>query len=153
MKQLFKTILLSCISLLSINVCAEEIPNDEIWYTSSEGSVVQPYKSDVFGATIVSNTYSDGKGVIKFDGAVTSIGQEAFRWSSITSIEIPNSVISIEDNAFYGCSSLKSIEIQNSVKSIGAGAFNGCSKLTGIDIPNSVESIGAGAFSGCNYEV
>lgn len=104
MKQLFKTILLSCISLLSINVYAEEIPNDEIWYTSSEGSVVQPYKSDVFGATIISNTYSDGKGVIKFDGNVTSIGDHAFDGcSGLTSITIPNSVTSIGDYAFYSC--------------------------------------------------
>ena len=133
MKQLFKFILLSCISLLSINVYAEEIPNDEIWYTSSEGSVVQPYKFDVFGATIISNTYSDGKGVIKFDGNVTSIGNWAFfQCSSLTSITIPNSVTSIGDNAFRGCSGLTSIAIPNSVTSIGDYAFRGCSGLTSI---------------------
>ena len=39
---------------------------------------------------------------------------------------IPNSVTSIGDYAFYGCSGLTSIEIPNSVTSIGRGAFDNC---------------------------
>jgi hypothetical protein len=45
---------------------------------------------------------------------------------------IPNSVTSIGDFAFYGCSGLTSITIPNSVTSIGNGAFWGCSGLTSI---------------------
>ena len=68
----------------------------------------------------------------------------------ITSITIPNSVTSIEDYAFDGCSSLTSITIPNSVTSIGDWAFDGCSSLTSITIPNSVTSIGDGAFQSCS---
>ena len=63
---------------------------------------------------------------------------------------IPNSVTSIVNYAFNGCSGLTSIEIPNSVTSISAYAFNGCSGLTSIEIPNSVTSIGGGAFNGCS---
>ena len=66
-----------------------------------------------------------------------------------TSIKIPNSVISIGNSAFYGCSGLTSIEIPSSVTSIGNYAFSGCSGLTSIEIPSSVTSIGNYAFSGC----
>ena len=45
---------------------------------------------------------------------------------------IPNSVTTIGDYAFYGCSSLTSITIPNSVTSIGWAAFAGCSSLTSI---------------------
>jgi len=40
-------------------------------------------------------------------------------------VTIPNSVTSIGDNTFYGCSSLTSVTIPNSVTSIGALAFYG----------------------------
>ena len=48
--------------------------NNEIWYTSYDGEIVTPYDTNVFGANIVSNTYENGKGIITFDGDVTSIG-------------------------------------------------------------------------------
>ncbi len=67
----------------------------------------------------------------------------------IKSIVIPNSVESIGDNAFAGCSNLKSVTIPESVRSIGSSAFSKCESLTSIIIPESVKSIGDGAFSEC----
>ena len=106
MKQIKQTIFLCLLCMIGIGVHAEEIPNNEIWYTSSNGKVVKPYDSlvYVFGASIISNTYSNGKGVIKFDNSVTSIGDEAFLFCyGLTSITIPNSVTSIGSYAFYSC--------------------------------------------------
>ena len=50
----------------------------------------------------------------------------------LTSIRIPNSVTSVENDAFGQCSGLTSIKIPNNVTSIGSGAFSGCSGLTSI---------------------
>ena len=63
---------------------------------------------------------------------------------------IPNSVTSIGNSAFSGCSSLTNIEIPNSVTSIGLCAFEDCSSLTSIEIPDLVTSIGDLAFWGCS---
>ena len=82
--------------------------------------------------------------------SITSIGNSTFSGcTGLTSIEIPNSVTSIGNSAFSYCSSLTSIEIPNSVTSIGNYAFYSCSGLTSIEIPNSVTSIGESAFSRC----
>ena len=111
MKQIRQTILICLLWMIGIGVHAEEIPNNEIWYTSTYGIVVTPNKSNVFGARIVSNTYSNGKGVIVFDNSVTSIGEKAFYYycSGLTSITIPNSVTSIGYEAFYDCTGMTSI--------------------------------------------
>ena len=70
--------------------------------------------------------------------------------SGLTSVTIPNRVTSIGESAFNGCSGLTSVTIPNSVTYIGEQAFRGCSGLTSVTIPNSVSRIGVGAFSGCS---
>ena len=83
--------------------------------------------------------------------SVTSIGNGAFSGcSSLTSVTIGNSVTSIGYSAFSGCSGLTSVTIPNSVTSIGSDAFR-YSGLTSIEIPNSVTSIGDYAFMECPH--
>ena len=54
--------------------------------------------------------------------------------TSLTSVTIPDSAISIGNNAFYNCSSLISVNIGNGVKSISNSAFSVCYKLESINI-------------------
>ena len=70
--------------------------------------------------------------------------------TEIKNLIIPNSVTSIGDYTFRGCSYLTSITIPNSVKSIGRQAFADCQGLSSVTIPNSVTSINGGAFEGCS---
>ena len=102
-------------------------PNNVIYYTSSDERVVAPNPGADFGAEILSNEYVDGRGVITFDGDVTSIG----------------------DHAFYGCTSLTGISIPDNVTSIGDSAFQGSTGLLRISFPENVSSIGSYAFRGC----
>ena len=83
--------------------------------------------------------------------SVTSIGECAFYGcSGLTSFTIPNSVTSIGERAFSYCSGLTSITIPFSVTSISISTFSNCKGLTSLDIPNSVTSIGNSAFSYCS---
>lgn len=97
-----------------------------------------------------SNTLMFGCSSTIIPNTVTSIGDYAFSGcSSLTNISIPNSVTSIGNNAFSYCTSLISVNIPNSVTTIGQEAFWNCSTLTGITIPNSVTTIGDRAFKSC----
>ena len=82
--------------------------------------------------------------------SVTTIEDEAFiECESLINIKLPNSVTSIGNYAFMECRYLTSINIPNSVTSIREGTFNSCHSLTSINIPNSVTNIGDGAFINC----
>ena len=77
---------------------------------------------------------------------VTSIQYLAFQNNGLTSVIIPDSVISIGTGAFSG-NALTSATIGNSVMSIGASAFIN-NQLTSVTIPNSITTIGNYAFQG-----
>ena len=89
---------------------------------------------------------SDASGVL-FSKDKTTLVQCPGAFSG--SYAIPNSVTSIGDSAFSGCSSLTSVTIPDSVTSIGKWAFSECKSLTSVTIPDSVTSIGNCAFASC----
>lgn len=82
---------------------------------------------------------------------VTEIGSYAFRdcFNDLTSVQLPDSVITIDEGAFFGCGLLTNIELSDSLTNIGIYAFAECVGLTNIKLPNSVMNIGEGAFDGC----
>ena len=82
--------------------------------------------------------------------SVTTIGRDGFSRCPITSIDLPSTVTSIGQSAFFQSTTLTSITIPNSVTSIGQGAFNGCTGLTTIEIPDSVTNIANQAFLNCS---
>ena len=138
------------------------IPSNEIWYTSADGNIVEPYSGEyneyadvltTFGVNIVSNTFDAEKEcwVIKFDGDITTIGDWAFfNCSGLTSLTIPDSVTTIGYAAFAYCSSLTSLTIPDGVTAIGEWAFGYCSSLTSVTIGDSVTTIGDYAFRFCS---
>ncbi len=87
---------------------------------------------------------------IEIPSSVTSISDRAFYGcSSLVSVSILKGVTSIGDDAFYKCSSLKTVTVLEGVTNIGERAFYDCSSLTLVTIPSSVTSISNCAFFRC----
>jgi len=130
----------NCSSLTSI-----EIPNSVTSIGNSVFSGCPIEKATIPSIAISSIRNSKLKEVVIIGG--DSISSSAFSGcSSLTSIEIPDSVTSIGSSAFNSCSSLTSIVIPNSVTNIGASAFINCTSLTSLTIPENVAHIGDSAF-------
>ena len=88
---------------------------------------------------------------IDLPNGLTTIGNNAFLCcEELTSIVIPNSVTKIGDGAFDECHNLKTVSLSNSITNIGDFAFGHCQELTSIKIPNGVKTIGDGAFWCCD---
>ena len=121
-------------------------------YHTSDGNIVDISNKD-FGANVVSHEVVNSECVIEFDAPITRIPAQAFKKSKIQgNLVIPNSVTTIEEEAFYSCPDLNgSLTLPNSLKMIGNRAFWYCYSLKGdLIIPNSVTTIGDEAFYLCS---
>lgn len=112
---------------------------------------------------------------IAYDGAdytVVAIEEDAFYWSNVTKIELPETIESIGNGAFRS-SPLAEINLPASLREIGTrafynsevvsitipeaitrledGLFQQCEELTSITLPAKLESIGRGAFYKCGF--
>lgn len=105
--------------------------NDRFNYTQLPSAIVIPSTIE-----INSKTYT-----------VTSIGLEAFTTcEQLESVSLPSSLTKIGSDAF-SYTGLKSIVIPENVESIGISAFCGCSNLTEIELSPALRKIGNNAFA------
>lgn len=80
---------------------------------------------------------------------VASIGANAFTNTAIETIKLSESVTTIGENAFNGCSMLKNVSFSEGLKTIGEKAFYACDSLKTISFPDGLEHIGMSAFHSC----
>lgn len=82
---------------------------------------------------------------------VKSIGDYAFSGcSGLTSVVVPDSVTHIGEGAFMNCLSLVRVEVKGAVASLGKHVFEGCASLEYLSLPESLSSIYVNAFRYCS---
>ena len=109
-------------------------------------------------SSLTTVTFEEGAHLNTIKGGSDASGAFA-HCTSLTSIEIPASVETIEASVFRGCSSLATVNFENQscLKIIGAnyttlqqqGVFYNC-PITEIKLPASLETIETNAFWGCS---
>ena len=72
---------------------------------------------------------------------------------SLESINIPDSVTEIKDNAFYGCTSLIDMTISNTVTKLGKSVFINCSNLTNVTLGSGFNCNGLDLSPSTKYSV
>ena len=126
----------------------EPIPGvTELTYKSAELLEIRENGFDTF---IISHTWEDGVGTIKFLDPISNIGYCAFESANaLTEISIPYGITSIDEYAFRFCWNLTKVTLPESLQHIGEEAFYNCEGLNEITIPNSTQSIDKRAFAIC----
>lgn len=182
--QLLLAVLMSMIGAKSFAHDIEAVNTDGVtiyynWNNEAKTELAVSYRGDSYDS--YSNEYSGNIVIpesVKYEDRifqVTSIGVCAFRsCSGLTSVTIPNSVISLSQYAFDDTQwydsqpdglvyagkfaykykgampSNTKITLLEGTIGIAGGAFKDCSNLISINMPNSIQSIGEWAFHGCS---
>ena len=121
------------------------------WDTSGDNELSY---AEAAAVTDLENAFYDNHTITSFNElqyftGLTHISFLDFHNSSVTSLVIPESVTSINNQAFYGCDQLTSVNLPSGITVIGWGMFQYCRSLVSITIPAGVTYIDAEAFQDC----
>lgn len=106
------------------------IPDNQIWYTTTDGNVLNVTNTNTFNVSIESNIYGNNYGVITFSDSVSQIGETAFKnCSTLSAIFLPETIITIGYEAFKMCGNIEEVTLPESITMIDGDAFYGCSML------------------------
>ena len=82
--------------------------------------------------------------------SVVGLGYALFKdYDKLVSIQLPNTIESIDTDVFVSCDSLKTVNIPTAVTEIPDDMFRDCISLEGITIPEGIDEIGNRAFMDC----
>ena len=112
--------------------------SNEVWYWASEQVTLYSQTG------VVSHTFADGMGKIRYNAPVTTMPNTLQR-TSITAVVLPVETTSIANYAFYNCTTLKDVTLQNEVVEIGQYALS-ATAITAIQLPSRLTTIANNAF-------
>ena len=116
-------------------------------YLSSGETTTQSSHCKECSAPWPSGFFASGKREVYFGNCLTTIGAAAFKHKGASHIYMADSIVRIEDEAFYSAKNMGGITWSQNIEHIGEYAFTDCWGLKTLNIPNSIKRIGERAFS------
>lgn len=155
-KQAFWGIRLTTVTLgKDVTEIGSDAFNNAAFSVDSENTC---YKSDENGALFTKDgtvllyypsTTGESGAVYQVPDGVTQIGDKVFQYNyGINEIILPDTVTSIGNNAFQGCS-VQKINLPDTITEIGEEAFANCPNLTEVTIPSGITELKKGTFGEC----
>lgn len=131
--------------------------NNEIWYTTTDNQPINldaqedginMFNQAAFKGVVQSHSYTDGKGVIKFDIPITQIGEgdqytygapAIQMYATLKSLTLPDEIVDIADRSFENLPALEELTLpssldltQSTFKDIHSGILFRCPSLKQI---------------------
>ena len=110
-------------------------------------NVTEPYVEETYGRS-ETDIYSFGLISATLHGH-TFVRSYMFYNQILKNVYLPDTLGSIDENAFENCSHLALTSLPEGLKSIGTRAFQACTSLALTSLPESLKSIGKNVFYGC----
>ena len=148
-------------------------PDNEIWYTTLSGKPLEIASGFCIGRSLVSNTYKDGRGVLKYNGPVSEFEEWGLYYNyDVESLILPSSVVEttyscfrenmnlrrvefapglvvLGDSSLHHSEGLQEVLLPDTVRSIEKDALSLAFSLEYIDLPPYLEKLGQSAFLNC----
>ena len=154
-------ILLSLLPGIRASHLSEEV------YSGECGDVQWNFDPDTGRLTLICQGYMEefGRGEAPWQEwaeSITSLvlegelsGPSPYAFADLTrlrSVSWCETILSISDGMFQGCTGLKTMQVPESVYEVGMEAFAQCSALTKVYLPESLSLISKGAFDGTSLK-
>lgn len=140
-----------------IMIDPESVPDNEIWYVTTTNELVNDYDTferltgyRPFDRNIISHTYSNGKGVIIFDGPVKVLNEGAMSTfgnygsgKNLKNVYLPNCVTTLDNCAFGLQQHIEEFKVPDELNTIDKTAFGKAKikKFTGKNVYNNGEGV------------
>jgi hypothetical protein len=105
-----------------------------------------------FGSFVFSDADITSFDELQYFTGLTSIEDNAFSMSKVTSVVIPEQIETIGKNAFRYCFKLKSVQLPEGLKTLDEYSFFNCTSLSEIRLPQTLETIAEGVLSASNLK-
>ncbi len=140
MKRIFSLVIFG---LMLFTLSAQTFTEDGVKYKVTGTNTVEVTAGNLLdGDVVIPATVSNSGKTYN----VTALGENAFTFSKMSSIQLPGSLTKIDKLAFDHCTGLTSLEIPASVKEIGESAFQGC-EFTQLELPEGIKTAKDGLFA------